>query len=318
MWKSRLCRILNTLIAAQLICLQGTRIRAHPILGNDHAVHSEFVSKYLVHHWHAGPDTAFTNSATGVSIAVSRQFCHPTYLAEVFSPPRHLQGRAGAVLYQKRNFGLFVASLYFPASGSVQDKLAVTEDLLSWLQPILEKLPRRTHKLLAFDGNARVGLVHCCGEWIPHPGGSVGPVQRERATPIGVKIADFLAKNSFAIVNTFNGPGGPTYWNWTGTASRIDYLAVPTSELPSVQYCNTWKRTGFQLQLAQVPELRDHMPLTALFQTEWHSTNPSKAKWNYDKSLLPVQIRKLMNNSLQRFSDGLKMTLSLLRCVLWP
>ena len=106
------------LASASILFLQGTKQRAH-FLAAEEPVFSEDVSGFKVYHWPA-KDDLLTNSSTGVTVAIKKQFVHPKFHTEVLSPDPCLQGRGGAIrCYKTYTFDLLKMSLYFPASGSL-------------------------------------------------------------------------------------------------------------------------------------------------------------------------------------------------------
>ena len=116
-WTARLFKILTT-IAAHVIALQGTKVERHLAQPDHYQYYTLEAKNYSVVQWPAGPTSEFTNPSTGVTIAINKAYVHSKFRTDIFSPPPHLQGRGGAVLYLKDSFALFVCDLYFPASGT--------------------------------------------------------------------------------------------------------------------------------------------------------------------------------------------------------
>ena len=82
--------------------------------------------------------------------------------------------------------------------------------------------------------------------------------------------------------------GQPTYYSWTNRTSVIDYVGCPTTLLPAALKCETWKATGYRLQLCRRPCLRDHVPVVATldFQNQ-RSVTRYCTKWDHDKLQRP-------------------------------
>ena len=72
-WKNRMYSILLTLSFASVLGLQGTRTRRQRLQTSDSEYRTERVNFYDVVHWHAA-DEAFSNSSTGVTLAVDRRY----------------------------------------------------------------------------------------------------------------------------------------------------------------------------------------------------------------------------------------------------
>jgi hypothetical protein len=154
---SRVRKIL-TILASQILCVQGTKTLPHRLLENV-PVHKQFLQGYSVYRWHAGKSSDLSNSSTGVDIAIENKFLHPSALAAVYSPPSDLQGRGGAVWYHKHRCSICVLNLYLPASGTNAYRQLVTEKLLTWADSILQTLPRSTKTYLEANARRRQAIL---------------------------------------------------------------------------------------------------------------------------------------------------------------
>ena len=136
-WK----RIFQLLIPAQFICLQGTKDRASPWQGSSQ-YYTIPLASHIICSWHAGSGE-FTNSSTGVAVALLKSNFQCSYIKQIFSPPSELQGRGGAVYFVKPSFPrVLVFSLYFPASGSVEFKRLVIKKFCDWAQEVVNVVER--------------------------------------------------------------------------------------------------------------------------------------------------------------------------------
>ena len=111
-WPSRMSRTFAIFSFLQFIGLQGTRTRRKLLQNEDDTFCVQRYKHFDAVHWFAA-EGAFTNSSTGVTVAVDKRYFHVSHRAQIFSPPSSLQGRGGAVLYQKRHLAYLFASLYF-------------------------------------------------------------------------------------------------------------------------------------------------------------------------------------------------------------
>ena len=85
------------------------------------------------------------------------------------------------------------------------------------------------------------------------------------------------------LVNTYRGNGAPTFHDWRDTHSRIDYLTIRSYDLHEVLKCEVWNYTGYHLQLAKVPVLRDHSPLVLTITHDFIQNPASSIRWDYNK-----------------------------------
>lgn len=83
--------------------------------------------------------------------------------------------------------------------------------------------------MLLIDANARVGSVDSS---------AVGPCEPEHENDNGSRLHGYLAQNRLAAVNTFF-DAGKTWHSSRRTTSRIDYIVMRESALPSVEQATT-------------------------------------------------------------------------------
>ena len=258
-WKNRMHSILLTLSFASVLGLQGTRTRRQRLQTSDSEYWTERVNYYDVVHWHAA-DEAFSNSSTGVTLAVDRRYFHSIHRAAILSPGKSLQGRGGAVLYTKPHAAFLFVSLYFP-TGSPSEKDHITAALLEWFGQVLASLPPRTHVYVMMDANATFGYEKQNRQLFFQRPRVVGPLSRDISNSTGQILAAFLAAHHLVLANTFIGQGSPTYWGWHGNSSRIDYVAISDFDLPTLSCSSVLTDLGFKLQLSRCSTLRDHSPV---------------------------------------------------------
>ena len=109
----RWAAILTSFTSAQIIACPGTRQQHHILQHSTSCVFPEQLKNFTVFHWpHSVPP--HSNDATGVSIALRQDFASKKSV-QVFSPPKELQGRAGAVLAHSKRDTTAVICLYLSA-----------------------------------------------------------------------------------------------------------------------------------------------------------------------------------------------------------
>ncbi|CAE8638109.1 unnamed protein product [Polarella glacialis] len=278
-------RILALLTAVHVMGLQGTHMRPSVFQQAGSAVHTKKYGEFQCWHWHAG-EGRYSNSSTGVSIAVNSKQCHSRTLAQVFSPPTWLQGRGGALHFRQRDRLDFVPmTLYLPASGPVADRAHCTISLLEWASSVLASLSGRATPVIFIDANGHVGKQHSGATEILAPeGDAVGPLCPELMTLNGQLLQQFCNQHELALVNTHVGDAGPTFWHWDGHGTRVDYIILPKAALQAVSRCEVWRRTAFRLQLASCPALRDHSPLVVSLTYSGLLVRPPvpRVRWDMD------------------------------------
>ena len=306
-WKNRMHSILLTLSFASVLGLQGTRTRRQRLQTSDSEYWTERVNYYDVVHWHAA-DEAFSNSSTGVTLAVDRRYFHSIHRAAILSPGKSLQGRGGAVLYTKPHAAFLFVSLYFP-TGSPSEKDHITAALLEWFGQVLASLPPRTHVYVMMDANATFGYEKQNRQLFFQRPRVVGPLSRDISNSTGQILAAFLAAHHLVLANTFIGQGSPTYWGWHGNSSRIDYVAISDFDLPTLSCSSVLTDLGFKLQLSRCSTLRDHSPV--LIQTNapnaFRRQPINEARWDWNKLCMPrlyeQDIQKFLNTTQSWASD---------------
>eukprot|EP00930_Biecheleria_cincta_P018173 TRINITY_DN14246_c0_g1_i1.p1 TRINITY_DN14246_c0_g1~~TRINITY_DN14246_c0_g1_i1.p1 ORF type:complete len:1411 (-),score=180.44 TRINITY_DN14246_c0_g1_i1:1000-5232(-) len=280
----RLTLILTAFVNAQIIALPGTKVRPHAFQPPQDTVHSERYRKFIIYEWHAA-ETEFSNSSCGVTIAIDTKFVHSRF-HQVFSPPDELQGRGGAIVCEKgdSSFQMVIMCLYLPASGTAAFLRTCDTKLFEWAQSVLNKVTAKARVYLLTDANARVGLQLVGREWKFQTPRHIGPIDREQCNINGECLSKFIAANELCLVNTFisDGCSSKTYFGWGGSQSRIDYVAIRCRHLGNVSKCEIWRRTARTLQLAKVPQIRDHAPLVITEKQNFSMTGPRRVVWNFD------------------------------------
>lgn len=170
----------------------------------------------------------------------------------------------------------FFLSAYIPTEPrTTQDKARVGK-LWAFISRLLDNVPARCVPVLCFDGNGRVGT---------HQSTAVGPANSQRENWNGQQLRELCERHHLCLVNTFFNVG-PTY-RGEFSESRIDYIALPSSLLASVNSCAVFHRSGQRLQKIATPGWRDHRPLHCAFRHQLcYAPTEATASTRWDSDLL--------------------------------
>eukprot|EP00930_Biecheleria_cincta_P105118 TRINITY_DN9766_c1_g1_i2.p1 TRINITY_DN9766_c1_g1~~TRINITY_DN9766_c1_g1_i2.p1 ORF type:complete len:1323 (-),score=80.85 TRINITY_DN9766_c1_g1_i2:275-4243(-) len=215
-----------------------------------------------------------------------------------YRSPESFQGRVGALADFSHKIPNLHLLAYLPASGSNAFKHRCDTAIFTWLQQIVDEHSPKTHLFLYTDANAKIGWQNTdTGRVIRQDPMIVGALAKEISNTNGLQLVHFCRRNHIALINTFVG-GHPTFFSWRNTASMIDFLGCSASELPAVSMCETWKATGYRLQLCRQPCLRDHVPVVANFDfNNSYTATRTPIHWDLDRLLHP----ELFKDDAQRF-----------------
>ena len=145
--------ILLQFAALQVIGFSGTKQVLPSHLRQDTTVFAERIAGFDLFHWPCAT-TEFSNTSAGVSLALKKVDRHRVL---VYSPPKNLQGRAGAIADFTHNIPNLHLITYLPVSGTDQYKRRCDMAIFSWLQDVVDAQPKKTCLFLYTDANARLG-----------------------------------------------------------------------------------------------------------------------------------------------------------------
>ena len=76
----------------------------------------------------------------------------------------------------------------------------------------------------------------------------------------GGYLYELLHAYGLCAVNSFY-DSGPTFFRSDGAAAKDDYICIPQSLLPKVEWCEVLRPIGKRLQIIKDDKPRDHLPL---------------------------------------------------------
>ena len=209
---------------------------------------------------------------------------------QIFLPPRHLLGRAGAVLLPG-HLRLLVVFIYFPPRPLLarhrRNYEYVVQELVDWLFVTLHRADSGVKPLITFDLNDGLGIPEHDGD------GDADALYIGRCAPEQEHFAATLLRKAcrdlvITIANT-HFHAGHTFWSTASTGKRLDYMACGLDFYnDNIQSCRVLNTIGRRLQLANTLRNWDHWPLLACFivndvairKSNYESHLP---KWNRDK-----------------------------------
>ena len=192
--------------------------------------------KYLVFDFPVRPKSMYPQKCAGVIVAISTQTFSHRNVIRVVDVPEEFSGRVAAIRVRRRDVDFFFLSAYIPTEPrTTQDKARVGK-LWAFISRLLDNVPARCVPVLCFDGNGSVGT---------HQSTAVGPANSQRENWNGQQLRELCERHHLCLVNTFFNVG-PTY-RGEFSESRIDYIALPSSLLASVNSCAVFHRSGQRL-----------------------------------------------------------------------
>ena len=237
-----------------------------------------------------------TNKATGVQIRLNRTWFNFRHQKRVYTPPKSILGRAGAVRVKKggKFDWLFVSLYYPPKPRNAQEvpKYKKTVDAINkWLLELLQSLPSRTTVAIGADVNNDFGLPQ---DGTPNPDpeliGSIKPGMQQYAA---TTLAETLAPFHLTPVNTMVGDGFCTWYGEEGRCSRIDFLFLPRGLIPDVEWCVPlyWEAKRLQMHTPKSGALYDHVPFETAVEFLLEHTPPPTKEPKFDKNKLVEAVK---------------------------
>mmetsp|Transcript_90434 Transcript_90434/g.163089 ORF Transcript_90434/g.163089 Transcript_90434/m.163089 type:complete len:291 (-) Transcript_90434:1400-2272(-) len=238
--------ILQELRNSHIIGIQGTGTTLQQASFGQAACVSSSSSGYYTWHWPTGQADGL-NKACSVLIACSKRRFSRNSLQTIFTPPSEFQGHVGGLRLRKN--GLYDLSpfvLYMPQLSADRQHNDYIRRLLQWLSNTLATLPRRTTPILLLDRNGHFGLEKRDGAWqIMEEGDAVGPFNPSPENQNGKRIRELCNYLDLALANTHQHSGaGDTWFGPAGRSTRVDFIAVPKTLMPSIRSCLVYYRSG--------------------------------------------------------------------------
>ena len=138
---------------------------------------------------------------------VARRVGGKQAISSVFHPPRHLQGRAGAVRLRSGPVDVCCIVVYLPPRASRQQAAArwrtTVQGLLVWLRDLLHQLPARCTPVIMGDFNTELGLARATRDQPAQDGVHIGPHCNGVPNYAGEMLTRLLQEEDLTAVNTF-------------------------------------------------------------------------------------------------------------------
>lgn len=251
----RLADIQRVLRANAVLVLPSTRLRqslAGPVRRVRHGPFSSYDFGY----------SARGNRSSGCMLSL-RGDCFPdaTHVMVDYPKDVRIQGRGGVVRTRDAVHDVAWIVAYIPPTFDGK-QAAIFDNVLAWVQHVIDHLPARRSPVLLTDANVRLGYLH--GPHGVHPIRShafVHPTVVKNAS--GTRFREMLEHEHLQAASTSTTV--PTFYSMTvaGVTSTIDYICVPVSwvDAKRIHEVQVMQRQGDRLQLIHSLDRRDHHPV---------------------------------------------------------
>ena len=254
----RLEEISSTFRSIDFVFLPGTQGKQF-----DDVVTQRPLEHHAYYHW-GWSRGRHTNRSAGIGIGVGKRWRKDS-VKQIWSPPKGLQGRGGALRVRQEGHDYTLLGAYFPPRcGPVDEYKSTVLRLASWVEQVLRETPRRSVPVLAVDLNDGVGMEHQTSRrLVPCDDGTVGEFGLSPGHFATEQLKDIVETYDLAYLETFN-DAGPTFFG-NKTSSYIDHILAPKG-LTRDSRAWTSRRAMRILQLIPTVAPRDHCPLFVEFR----------------------------------------------------
>ena len=115
------------------------------------------IGLYWVIFWPYDFSNIYANRSWGIVVAIKRTTFPKSCLSRVWTPPKKLQGRVGAIRIRTRKGpDLLICDVYQLPIGSL-NYVELTADIWHWIETVLQEQVHRTLPIVGLDANARLG-----------------------------------------------------------------------------------------------------------------------------------------------------------------
>jgi len=203
----------------------------------------------------------YTNKSAGVAVLVAS----PSRLdiRQLFSPPRHLAGRGGAVRLRGESGDFLLIVLYLPPRLSLPESAykECVQQLMTWASSLASRVGRRCIPLLFADLNDGLGLQRQVdGSYQAEVSDvRVGRFNKGQEHLTARQLREYMEEHDSAALDIFF-QSAPSYRGKDRT-STIDFVIGPRSALSLALRCRAAPKEGRQLQLIRTAEARHHLPI---------------------------------------------------------
>jgi len=191
--------------------------------------------------------------ACGCAVMLNKTWFAKKDIRRIIAAPEGLRGRGGVVYVSSGTVMIAMMVLYFPPKPSKEgSSLAyrhTCEKLLMWAKGEYLRIPQRYTPVICMDLNS--------GLRARPDSEAVGPFGADGENKCGQAVHEWLDLVGLVAINTFYDCGN-TFEGSAGS-SQIDYMCVPSSALPLVEWTKTWRRSAQEGR--SMPAVLDHIPV---------------------------------------------------------
>eukprot|EP00929_Paragymnodinium_shiwhaense_P107448 TRINITY_DN7354_c0_g1_i2.p2 TRINITY_DN7354_c0_g1~~TRINITY_DN7354_c0_g1_i2.p2 ORF type:complete len:1276 (+),score=12.13 TRINITY_DN7354_c0_g1_i2:152-3979(+) len=280
--------VIQLLGSNDIVAVQGTRLR------DTEACLQYKQRSHLVFEWPAGTSKQkHTNHCTGLLTAIHCRRFRAQHVRRIWTPPTALAGRVGAVRLKAGTADICVVNLYMCVEPTTEDMRETSRKTWSFVHDIVNSLPRRCLPVLCSDTNGHIGLEPCEGGFVFTDDRSVGRADAESENFNGCMLRTFLQKQSMAAINSY-ATCGPTFFGGNRghgrSATRVDFICLPSTMLEQVRKVEVWEHTGKKLQMGLQQGKYDHRPVRIVFEYQLsHKTPIVNKHMDKDRIMRAVQ-----------------------------
>ncbi len=236
--------------------------------------------------WGWRRNVLYSSKACGVSMSFSSKlFPMRETLRAVYSPPKLLAGRIGAVRLQLPFLDvLFVVFYFAPDPRNARHRKANVK-IVEWIIKLVARMPKRCLIVFSADANAHVGYDADGNLGDPHIG-DCDPVPENYN---GKLFREMLIDAELTAINTMF-PLGPTYYGHA-SATRVDYVGMSTKAVNmGTTLCWIDQRKADRLQPILINERREHRPIawSIEHQLEYVKSPPMPLRYSQDMLMRAV------------------------------
>ena len=140
-----------------VVILSGTQMRQRWGRSNEKCSLDHFHVTQLGH-----AQGKYTKKFSGGAILLNKKKSKEENIVAVEVPGKELRGRGGCIRYKSRHYDLLIMFLYFPPvvhrKREEQKYVQTVNELASWAEKVIARLPARSKVLIGTDLNNQLGL----------------------------------------------------------------------------------------------------------------------------------------------------------------
>ena len=304
-WGDRLTEI-ATEAAADILALPGTQWR----MSGDQCCTTFRLQGTRHQAWQWGWRlTKTTNRSCGVSLVLGPRL--RKHVVAVFSPPRALQGRAGALRIRTATTDILAVVLYVPCkvAGDKQDlqRREAVQEILKWVNQLLRKTPARTIPVILGDMNTRFGLQS--GHRVQADSVVGDTMPRAEESHVSSAIRELCREQGLRVETTFHRAVRYSFFAGSSSASTlIDHILLPASAGALVDHMYTDRRMMRRLQHVNTARPVDHCPVVLRLRAQLCHIQSPMAKINLDDVMDAVKNKSKRANFVNELEKAMENT----------